>query len=129
MILLPILFLLSSIKDCSQPNSRATVTSMSAFPEIPVANQNVTVTVNYDLVGGQLTGGTATYDATLNYFPVYHETFDLCTQTSCPKQPGPNTEISNTLFPSGVSGKLINTINWADEAGNPVWCVETTWKV
>lgn len=128
MILLPILFLLSSIKDCSQANSRAMITSMSVYPEIPVAGQNVTVTVNYDLTG-QLTGGTATYDATLNYFPVYHETYELCTQTSCPKQSGPNTEISTTPFPSGISGKLVDTISWTDEAGNPVWCVETTWKV
>lgn len=127
--LLSALALLTSIKSCNVANSRATITSLESIPANPIPGDNVTLQVGYTFTGDAITGGTAAYTATLNYLPIYNEKFDLCTQTKCPKQPGNNTETSTSPFPTGVSGKLISTIDWTDQSGNPIWCVETTWKV
>lgn len=129
MALLALLFGWSTVRNCGTSSDRAVISEITSVPAIPVPGDNVTLSVKYSFAGEPITGGTAHYKATLNYFPVYDETFDLCTQTKCPKEPGSYTEISNTLFPTGVSGKLVTTINWADQDEQPIWCVETTWKV
>jgi hypothetical protein len=123
------LALLTSVKNCGSPSDRATIVSLTSVPETPVGGENVTLTVKYSFAGDPITGGKARYKATLNYLPVLNDEYDLCTQTKCPKDPGENTEISTSPFPAGVSGKLVSTINWVDQNSNPVWCVETTWKV
>jgi hypothetical protein len=130
-MLFPLVFFLAlaSVRDCGNGQGRATITSLSANPASPVAGDNYTLTVNYDLPDPPITGGTAAYTATLNYFPVYDEKFDLCTETKCPKEIGPNTEQSITAVPSGISGKLVSTITWTDQNDALVWCVETTLKL
>jgi len=122
------LFTLAGLKDCSNGLGRAKVTSLTAVPEVPVAGDNYTITVAYDLPEPAITGGTAEYSATLNYIPVYTEKFDLCTQTACPKEVGPNTEVSVSQIPS-ISGKLVSTVKWMDQDNNLVWCFESTIKL
>lgn len=122
------LFALAGIKDCSNGAGRAKITGLTAVPETPVVGDNYTITVNYDLPDPPITGGTAEYTATLNYIPVYNEKFDLCTQTTCPKAVGPNTEISTSTIPN-VSGKLVSTVKWTDQDNNLVWCFESTIKL
>ena len=126
---LALLFGWSSVRNCGTSTDRATIVDITSNPANPVPGDNVTLAVKYAFAGEAITGGTAHYKATLNYFPVYDESFELCTQTKCPKEAGTYTEISNTLFPTGVSGKLVTTINWVDQTNTPIWCVETTWKV
>jgi hypothetical protein len=129
MIWLPALMVLSSVKQCSGFTGRATVTSLTGFPDTPLPGDNFTLSVLYDLPSPAITGGTAAYSATLNYIPVYSETYPLCDQTSCPKEVGSNTETSVTTVPSGISGKLVTQVKWTDQDNNPVWCVETTFKI
>ena len=122
------LFALAGIKDCSNGQGRAKITSLTAFPESPLPGENYTITVNYDLPAPAITGGTAEYSAILNYLPVYNEKFDLCTQTACPKAVGANTEVSTSMVPS-VSGKLVSTVKWIDQDNNLIWCFESTLKI
>lgn len=129
MMLFPVLLALSSVKQCAGVTGRATITSLTAVPETPVAGDNYTLSVLYDLPDPPITGGTAAYSATLNYIPVYSETYPLCEQTSCPKNVGANNETSVTTVPTGVSGKLVTKVQWTDQDGNNVWCVETTFKI
>ena len=54
----------------------------------------------------------------------------LCTQTVCPKETGVDyNETSWSIFPSGVSGKVVSRIQWDDQDAQPLWCIETTWRV
>ena len=126
---LALLMTLHTMKSCGTGDERAVLNSLTSTPDIPMPGDNVTLAVDYTFGGTAITGGTATYDVTLNYIPVYNEQFDLCTQTSCPKQPGTYTETSVSSFPTGVSGTLVSTIHWTDQDNNPIWCVKTTWKV
>lgn len=120
---------LSSIRDCSNGQGRATLLGFDSQPANPVAGDNVTLWVAYDLPAPAITGGTATYKFSLNGIPFTPTVEDLCTQTACPKETGFNNESSWSIFPSGVSGKIVSAITWKDQNDELVWCVETTWRV
>lgn len=125
--MLRLLTALASIKSCG--TGRATLVGFDSQPTNPVAGDNVSLWVAYDLLSPPITGGTATYGVNLNGIPLPSTTDPLCTQTSCPKDPGTYNESSWSIFPSGVSGKIKSTITWKDQTDALVWCVETTWQV
>jgi hypothetical protein len=118
-----------SIRDCGNGEGRATLMGFDSQPTTPVAGDNVSLWVAYDLPSPAITGGNAIYGITLNGIPLPPTTEDLCTQTSCPKDTGFNNESSWSIFPSGVSGKIKSSIKWKDQDDALVWCVETTWQV
>lgn len=120
---------LGSIRDCSNGAGRATLLGFASSPENPVAGDNVTLWVAYNLPSPAITSGTATYKFSLNGIPFTPTIDDLCTQTACPKEVGVNNESSSSMFPSGVSGKIVSSITWKDQNNDLIWCVETTWKV
>ncbi len=128
-MLFALLATLSSIRDCGNGLGRAALLAFDSQPAKPVAGDNVTLWVAYDLPEPSITGGKATYTYSLNGIPFPPTTDDLCTQTQCPKDVGFNNESSWTLFPSGVSGKIVSSIAWTDQNDELVWCVETTWRV
>ena len=123
------LFVVNSMRDCGNGLGRATVLGYGWSPQDPVPGDNVTLWVAYDLPAPALTAGTATYSFSLNGLPFRPTVEDLCTQTSCPKEPGLYNESSWSTFPSGVSGKLVSQIAWRDLDDTLVWCVENTWRV
>ena len=120
---------LVSIRDCGNGNSRAALLGFDSQPANPVPGDNVSLWVAYDLPAPAITGGTATYKFSLNGIPFTPTVDDLCTQTACPKETGFNNESSSSIFPSGVSGKIVSSIAWNDQNNDLVWCVETTWRV
>lgn len=120
---------LSSIRDCSNGQGRATLLAFDSQPSNPVAGDNLTLWVAYDLPAPTITSGTAEYKYNLNGIPFPATKDDLCTQTTCPKEIGFNNESSWSIFPSGVSGKIVSSITWKDQNDDLVWCVETTWRV
>jgi len=120
--------ILTSIRECSNGKGRAAVLAFDSEPVNPIAGDNVTLWVAYDLPAPEITGGTATYSFTYNGIPFPATVDPLCDQTTCPKEIGFNNETSWSLFPSGINGKVVSTIQWKDQNNDPVWCVETTWK-
>ena len=114
---------------CGGQTGRATLLGFDSVPANPVAGDNVSTWIAYSFSSPAITGGTATYAYSLNGLPFPSSTYDLCTQTVCPKEPGIYNETSSAIFPSGVSGKIVSSITWKDQNGELVWCVETTWKV
>jgi hypothetical protein len=120
---------LSSIRECSNGNGRAAVLGFDSEPVNPIAGDEVTLWVAYDLPAPEITGGTATYSFTYNGIPFPATAKPLCDETACPKQIGFNNESSSSTFPSGISGKVVSSIRWNDQNDDLVWCVETTWKV
>ena len=127
--LLTSMFALGSMRDCSNGLGRAALLGFGTSPETPKAGDNVTLWVAYDLPEPAITGGTVTYAFSLNGIPFTPTIDDLCTQTACPKEVGFNNESSSSIFPSGISGKIVSSITWKDQNDDLVWCVETTWRV
>jgi hypothetical protein len=123
------LFALAGIKDCGNGQGRAKITGLTAVPASPLPGENYTMTVDYDLPAPAITGGTAEYNVVLNYIPVYSNSTDLCEQTKCPKETGPNTEVSEITIPEGIGGKLVSTVKWTDQDNNLIWCFESTLKI
>lgn len=120
---------LTTIRDCGNGQGRAELVGFESQPASPRANDNVTLWVAYNLPAPEITDGTATYSVVYNGIPFPKTVDPLCGQTSCPKSVGFNNETSWSLFPSGLAGKLVSTIEWTDQNDDLVWCVETTWKV
>lgn len=119
---------MSAIQSCG--TGRATVLGFDSLPAVPVAGDNVTLWVAYTIPGAPVTDGTATYTITLNGIPLPATVDPLCTQTTCPKETDvAYNETSWSIFPSGLSGKIVSRIAWADQDAAPLWCVETTWRV
>jgi hypothetical protein len=117
------------MKDCGNGEGRAVLLGFDSQPTNPVAGDNVTTWVNYEIGTPAITAGTATYSFSLNGIPFPPTVEDLCTQTSCPKEPGIYNESSSSIFPSGISGKIVSQIAWRDSDDTLIWCVENTWRV
>jgi hypothetical protein len=109
------MFALGSIRDCSNGLGRAVMLGFSSSPENPKAGDNVSLWVAYDLPEPAITGGIAKYSYALNGIPFPASEYDLCTQTVCPKEVGFNNETSSSIFPSGISGKIVSAISWTDQ--------------
>lgn len=122
-------FWFGSLRDCGNGLGRATLLSFDSTPAVPKAGDNVTLWVAYTFAEPAITDGTSTYSFSLNGIPFPPTVEKLCTQTTCPKQPGIYNETSWSIFPSGVSGKIVSQIAWRDPDDTLLWCVETTWKV
>ena len=119
----------AAIRDCGNGLGRAALLGFDSQPTNPVAGDNVTLWIAYDLPAPAITGGTATYSVSLNGIPFPPTVDDLCTQTDCPKDVGVHNETSWSEFPSGVSGKIVSSVSWKDQNDDLVWCVETSWRV
>lgn len=120
---------LGSIRDCGNGQGRASLLGFDSTPANPMPGDNVSLWVAYDLPAPVVTGGTAEYALKLNGIPFSPTVDDLCTQTKCPKDIGFNNETSSSIFPSGISGKIVSSITWKDQNNDLLWCIETTWKV
>jgi len=118
-----------SIRDCGNGVGRAPLLSFDSVPASPKAGDNVSLWIAYDLPAPAITGGTAIYSFSLNGIPFAPSVEDLCTQTICPKEPGLYNETSWSIFPSGISGKIVSQIAWRDPDDTLIWCVENTWRV
>ena len=118
-----------SLRDCGNPaTDQAVITGFGFSPSNPNPGDPTELWVAYDLKS-PLTGGTATYSFTLNGLPFSPTVDDLCTQTSCPKEVGTYNETSKSEFPSGISGKIVSKIQWANQDKKPVWCLESTFRI
>ena len=122
---------LMSVAACSGVlNSRGTLQNLELFPDPPIAGENQTLRVDYMLGGSApVTGGTATYSYKLNYIPITPTITDLCTQTQCPIELGPHTELSTSVFPTDIHGLVDISIAWKDQNEEPIWCVDMKYNV
>ncbi len=118
-----------SLKDCGNPTTdQATITGFGFSPSNPVAGEATELWVAYDLKS-PITGGSATYSVSLNGIPLSPTVDDLCTQTICPKEVGTYNETSHSTFPGGISGKVVSKIQWKNQDNQPVWCLESTFRI
>jgi hypothetical protein len=114
----------ATVKDCSSGNSLFKVASLDFSPNPPIAGQNGTLTSVYE-VPEQMDAGTTRYSCTLNGLPVYDETSDLCSQTSCPIVVGTHNDKSISQVPA-TSGKVVCKIDWRSTSGVQLLCIQMT---
>lgn len=120
----------NSVTDCSSGTSVFKFTSGSLTPNPVVPGQDSSLTINAQIPDGvNITDGTAQYSVTLNGIPFPGETDPLCSQVTCPLLPGPYTNTTTSVFPTGVSGKIVSTIKWYDTNKNLLLCTAVTTRV
>jgi hypothetical protein len=112
-----------TVKDCSSGTSVFRVVALSFAPDAPVGGQNGTLHSVYD-VPAEYTAGTARYSCSINGLPVYDESFDICTQTTCPIVVGTHDDYSTSEVPS-VSGRVSCKIEWTDLGDKQLLCIQT----
>lgn len=116
-----------TIKDCSPSGSIARIDSMGINPVSPKAGDNSTVWVAYTLPT-EVTSGTIKYSYWLNYIPFTPTTIDLCSQEVCPFEPATYNSSGSSTFPD-VSGRIEGRIEWFNQEGTTIWCVDTVYLV
>lgn len=118
-----------TLKDCGNPaTDQAVITGFGFSPSNPSPGDPTELWVEYNLKS-PIVGGSATYSFSINGIPFTPTVDDLCTQTECPKDAGWYNETSHSTFPSGVSGKIVSKIQWTNQEAQPVWCLESTFKI
>ncbi len=118
-----------SLRDCGNSSTdQAVINEFGFSPSNPSPGDPTELWVAYDLKS-PITGGTVTYSFSLNGIPFTPTVDDLCTQTDCPKDVGYYNETSKSTFPSGLSGKIVSKIQWTNQDKQPVWCLESTFKI
>ena len=115
------------VEDCTSPGALSHVVDMGISPVTPNAGDTSFLWVDFDL-SQNVYGGNVTYSYTWNYIPFEPTIVDLCSQTQCPLYAGVQNVTGNSTFPD-ASGLLEVTVNWADEYGDQIWCVKTTYNL
>ena len=116
-----------SIKDCGV-SSLFKITELSQDPpDSVVANQNLSMVLKYS-VPEEVISGTATKSITLNFIPFSPTVEDLCINAPCPITVGDHDGSSSFPFPTGVSGTLVSKVEWKDDKGRQLLCIQSTVK-
>ena len=115
---------------CSSPTALAKNFAVTLSTDTPAKGENVTTIFDFDL-DAPIVGGTAYYSATLNGLGPYTSTAALCDETAktndpCPLLTGHHHEVSTST--NTVTGKVITTITWRDNAGAEILCAKLTTK-
>lgn len=124
---LSLLFAIATVRDCSINQNIAQITSLSIQPIVPIAGENATVTVQYNLLQ-DITNGTVEYKASFNGIPFNPITEPLCSSIVCPQYTGSYTQTGSNIIPD-VSGKMVLTTTWTNQNYDQIWCVETTFRL
>ena len=115
---------------CSSANALAKNFAVSIDNDTPGQGDNVTTTFDFDL-DAPINGGTAYYSATLNGLGPFSSQAPLCDETAktndpCPLGIGHHHEVSTSE--NTVTGKVVTTLSWYDEAGAEILCAVLTTK-
>lgn len=117
----------ASVTDCGAGKSIFTIQSQALVPDPPTPGQSYDYWFAYTVPEGvTVDAGTASYKVSLNGIPFSPTVDDLCTQTTCPKTAGFYNESSSDTWPTGVSGKIVTTLEWKDGNGNLLLCSQIT---
>ena len=119
---------LSDIKSCS---TTAPLQLVSGYiqPDPPIKDQDLSVIMIIDNTGAPVTEGVAVYSSTLNGFPVYSNTSDLCKEVACPVASGQTTYNTTNIWSLSITGKLVNNIRWNTLSGAELFCADVVVKI
>ena len=120
----------NTIRDCSSGKSLFKFISGSLEPSPVIPGENATLSLSAEIPAGTtITAGTAKYSISFNGIPFTPSTEDLCTQVVCPLVSGPYKDSSVSVFPTGLTGKIVSKIEWFDSSSTLLLCTEITSKV
>ncbi len=115
----------TTLKNCASGTSVFTMNSASLVPANPAAGDVVDLHLDYTVPEGTtVTGGTAQYDVTLNFIPFAPSTEPLCQDVPCPLGPGTYSNVTQSMWPTGVSGTLVSKMTWKDEGEKVLLCLQ-----
>lgn len=121
---------LSAAVSCSAADDLAKNFVVTIDNDTPAKGAKVTTTFDFDL-DVPITGGTVYYSATLNGLGPYTSQAALCDETAksgdpCPLGIGHHHQVS--VADSTITGKIVTTIYWYDDAGIEILCAKLTTK-
>lgn len=129
-IVIPLVMAQNTVRDCSSGKSLFKFVSASLEPSPVIPGENATLTLSADIPGGTIVNsGTAKYSVSFNGIPFTPSTEDLCSQVDCPLLAGPYTNSSVSVFPTGITGKIVSKIEWFDDTSRLLLCTEITSKI
>ena len=104
--------------------------TVTVSTDTPAKDENVTTTFDFTL-DAPVTGGTASYSATLNGFGPYTSSAPLCDEVAksgdpCPLAAGHHHQES--VSAASTTGKLVLKITWTSETGAEILCAQVTTK-
>ena len=119
---------LGIVATCGSSTDLARNLMVYLSPSDPKPGDTYKTVTDYDL-DTQITGGTATYKATLSGFPIVNQKDDLCTDlatgsTPCPLGPGHIHSEDTSTVPTNVHGNLVSTMTWTNSDGHHILCLE-----
>ena len=119
----------NTLRDCSSGTSVFKYLTASLTPDPVVRGKDSTLSLSCQIPDGVVvSGGTAQYSFSFNGIPFSPTTEDLCSQVQCPLVSGLYSNSTTSPFPD-VSGKVVSTIKWFDNAKTLLYCLEMTVKV
>jgi hypothetical protein len=120
----------ATVSDCGAGKSLFTINSQGFEPDPPIVGENATLWIDYTVPDGvTVDAGTAVYSITLNGIPFPATKDDLCTQITCPQEPGTLNITSASVWEGGVSGKIVSKIEWFNPSNELLLCSQTTIRV
>ncbi len=114
----------ASIQDCSKGTSRFAITKLALQPDPPIRGEPVDMIVQFMNDGPIVVSGTAQTAVSINYIPYPTSTKPLCETTECPIQTGSNDRSTRSIWPDSVSGKVSSKIQWLDDTGASLLCIQ-----
>ena len=116
---------LVTVKDCSSPSARFSLSTLDFSPSNPVPGENGTLRMIYH-ASEDVTSGSVDYKCVLNGFPVLQESSDLCTATPCPITVGDHEQTGTVPTPD-TKGTLACTLTWYSSDKKELLCAKTTY--
>lgn len=130
LLLVSSVFGANTLKDCSSGTSVFKYGTATLIPDPVVPGENSTLSISCVIPDGvTVADGTAKYSISLNGIPFPATVDPLCTQVECPMTAGPYSNTTVSVFPTGVSGKIVTKLEWFDTSNTLLYCLETTLRV
>lgn len=115
----------ASVRDCSSPTALFKLNSVGLEPANPALGSTISLSLDYTVPEGlTVTDGTTTYAITLNFIPFQPSINPLCQDIPCPLGPGTYSNITQSMWPSGVSGSFTSKMTWTDQDTAELLCIQ-----
>jgi hypothetical protein len=119
----------TTLKDCAPGTSVFHFDAAHLEPADPQPGDVVDLHLSYTVPAGiVIRGGVTEYDVTVNYIPIQPYTEPLCQDVLCPLEKGHYTNVTQTTWPTGVHGLVVNKMRWKGEDEEVLLCLQITTK-
>jgi hypothetical protein len=119
----------TTVKDCAPGTSVFRFDAAHLEPADPQPGDVVDLHLSYTVPDGVLIrGGVTEYDVKVNYVPITPYTEPLCQDIPCPVTGGSYSNVTQSTWPTGVHGLVVNTMRWKGEDEEVLLCLQITTK-